>query len=291
MSKTTTDFHRVCTLLDVPFDIAKSAPIAFRALLAKPGLMKVTTPNPEILYASLRVPGYRQVLQQADISLPDGHGLYWATSFLHRASGKNTLRVVGIFLKSYMQLITNRAALKSILPRLHHGSDTFFALHAAWDAKPSPRVFYFGGEDDVVQNIVPVMQHAYPHVDIVGNCGGYPFRSEQENAAILQSILQAKTEVLFIALPFPKQEQWLMQNAKALEEGGVRLAMVCGGTLDFAVGKRKRAPSWMRASGIEWLWRLYQEPSRLGRIWTAVVLFPMTLLWRRLRGCKDLTLA
>lgn len=283
------ELHRVCSLLGVPFDVSDDMPAALAAHAQEPGLTKVYTPNPEILMTSLHTPGFRDLLAAADVSLPDGNGLFWATTFLHEATGKGTLGVFATFLGSYARLVFAPKSLRKVLPRLHHGSDTFFALHEFWNAHESPRIFYFGGEPDVVANIIPVIQKRYPRVRAVGSSGVFPFRSKEEFEAVLQDIETARAEVVFVAMSFPKQEQWIAATADRLEKAGVRLVMACGGTLDFAVGKKKRAPLWMHRFGLEWLWRLLQEPARLGRIWTAVIIFPLTILRRRLAQLQDLS--
>lgn len=285
---TSCGLQRVCSLMGVPFEVAEdiAAVLAERALGNT--LSTVVTPNPEILMVTLRLPGYRETLAQATLSLPDGNGLFWATSFLKETQEKGTAGVLMKFITTYARLVIHRQSLRHVLPRLHHGSDTFFQLHALWSTTFSPRIFYFGGEGKVLEQIVPVMQNRYPNLHIVGNCGGYPFASEQEFEQILQTIEAAKPQVIFVALNFPKQEQWIMQTKERLEAAGVRLVMGFGGTFDFAVGKKKRAPRWMHRLGIEWLWRLMLEPARIGRIWTAVVGFPLTILRRRLQGKNDL---
>jgi N-acetylglucosaminyldiphosphoundecaprenol N-acetyl-beta-D-mannosaminyltransferase len=84
-------------------------------------------------------------------------------------------------------------------------------------------------------------------------------------------------EVLLVAFGHPKQETWIRQ---ALHEfPSVRVAVGVGGTLDVWGGSLRRAPMLMRRLGLEWMWRLWQEPHRLGRIWRAVVVFPLMFVF------------
>lgn len=281
------DFRRIGMLLGVPLDISENVAEALSARMQKDGLTTVVTPNPEILMTTLNVLGYQDTLAEADVSLPDGNGLFWATTFLEETQSKKSAAILLKFVTTYACLVFAKRALRKVLPRIHHGSDTFFALHDLWNRTMSPRIFYFGGEDGVPEQIIPAMQQRYPHLNLVGSCGGYPFRSELEFEDILKHIEKTKPEVVFVALPFPKQEQWIMQTRGRLELAGVKLVCGFGGTLDFAVGKKKRAPVWMHRLGIEWLWRLIHEPERFGRIWSAVVRFPLTILRHRLAGRQD----
>lgn len=237
--------------------------------------------------ASERDASYKEVLQQATLSLPDGNGLLFASSFLKRAMGKGTLGVISTFILSYASLLFHKNYIRQVIPAVIPGSDTFFQLHQHISKKPY-KVFYFGGEHGVEKEIEVVMKKRYPEVSVVGSTGGYPFRNPGDAERILHEIETAKPDLLFIALPFPWQERWAVLNKDRLSRAGVKIAMVVGGTFDFAVEKRKRAPKMFQKLQIEWLWRLFQEPSRLGRISTAVLGFPLHVLKKRLKGEKDL---
>ncbi|PIV90399.1 hypothetical protein COW46_02725 [Candidatus Gracilibacteria bacterium CG17_big_fil_post_rev_8_21_14_2_50_48_13] len=285
-------FQRICCLFGIPLDTSEHLLSDLTAIANGDQLALLATPNPEILLRSLSDKDYKVVLSHIDVSLPDGTGLFWATSFLDAAKGKGTLGVLCTFFSTYAALVLQPKRLRSVLPTLHKGSDTFFGLHDFWNRRGhSPRIFYFGGEGNVPAQITGVMQATYPKVDIVGSCGGYPYRSAEEFDRVLRTIIAAKPEVVFVAMPNPKQERWLVDTKQRLEAAGVRLVCGFGGTFDFAVGKRKRAPKWMQRFGIEWLFRLLQEPQRLGRIARAVVVFPCITLKRKLAGKNDLTMA
>ncbi|TAK96937.1 WecB/TagA/CpsF family glycosyltransferase [Patescibacteria group bacterium] len=75
----------------------------------------------------------------------------------------------------------------------------------------------------------------------------------------------------------PEQEKFI----NTLKSDTIRLAIGVGGGFDFLTGKLKRAPLWMRRMGLEWLFRLIQQPKRIGRIWNAVVVFPIKLLFSK----------
>jgi len=87
----------------------------------------------------------------------------------------------------------------------------------------------------------------------------------QESKEILSRIKKNRPQLLLVALGAPWQEQWIEQNRVALENSGVKVAMVVGGAFDYWSGKVQRAPSWIVSLGLEWLFRLVQEPWRWRR--------------------------
>ena len=85
---------------------------------------------------------------------------------------------------------------------------------------------------------------------------------DQDQPEIVERINAAKPDILFVALGNPKQELWMGRNAAKLDVG----AMIgIGGTFNFLAGRVKRAPKWMQKGGLEWVYRIIQEPGRLWR--------------------------
>ncbi len=80
-------------------------------------------------------------------------------------------------------------------------------------------------------------------------------------------------QVLLVAFGHPRQESWIASHRNDFAD--LRAVVGVGGTFNFWAGRIKRAPAWMRTIGLEWLWRLSQEPKRWRRIWNAVVVFPL----------------
>jgi len=281
---------RIAILTGVPFDHGDKKDLLtwFERAVESKGCKKVYTPNPEILLTSYKKAPYKKILKDADLSLPDGNGLLWATSFLKDAEGKaGMVSILWSFITTYLQLLVNRKGLRKIIPTPIHGSDTFMTINEHFE-KTKERVFFFGGSDEVVKALPGALRKAFPKLTIAGNCGGYPFRSKKENEEILRQIRKAKPSILFVALSFPKQEQWIHENQEALARMGVKVAMGVGGTFDFLVGTATRAPESMQKLGLEWLWRLIKEPRRIGRILRAVFVFPYTILRMRIAGKKKL---
>lgn len=86
-----------------------------------------------------------------------------------------------------------------------------------------------------------------------------------EHTALLSCIQSVAPDILFVAFGAPAQEKWVIEHKAVLEKAGVRLVMVVGGAFDMLLGKVERAPQWMRSIGLEWLYRLIQEPWRWKR--------------------------
>ncbi len=85
-------------------------------------------------------------------------------------------------------------------------------------------------------------------------------RDPEQNGAVLARIREAKPHLILVALGCPKQELWMDQNAA---DYAPALALGIGATLDFIAGKVTRAPRWMSQVGVEWVYRLFQEPKRM----------------------------
>ena len=85
--------------------------------------------------------------------------------------------------------------------------------------------------------------------------------------------------ILFVAFGHPKQERWILNYAKEFTH--LKAVVGVGGTFDVWAGDITRAPSLLRQLGLEWLWRLIQEPRRVKRIWNAVVVIPLLFLRNR----------
>ena len=124
------------------------------------------------------------------------------------------------------------------------------------------RVFLFGAQPEVVARAATVLEERFK-IRIVGACDGYV--SAEAAAALPECINDADTDVVLVALGNPRQEQWIMRHADAVN---APLLMGVGAFFDFVAGVVPRAPVWVRKLRLEWLFRVAQEPSRLWRRYT-----------------------
>lgn len=113
-------------------------------------------------------------------------------------------------------------------------------------------MFFFGGAPGVAEKAAENARRDHPGLQVVGICDGFVSTDEA-----LRRIQDAKPDILLVALGVPRQEKWIAENRSRL---GCGAAIAVGGLLDFISGRIPRAPEWMRKRGLEWLFRLYQEP-------------------------------
>jgi len=139
------------------------------------------------------------------------------------------------------------------------GVDLYEALMER-SARKGWRVYLLGAREEVVLRVKTLYEAKYPGLTIAGYRNGY--WSSEEEPAVASQIRAARADILFVAISSPKKEQFLDRYQA---EMNVPFTMGVGGTFDVAAGKVRRAPRWMRASGLEWFFRFLQEPRRLFR--------------------------
>ena len=191
----------------------------------------VVTANAEIIMMGQSDDEYMEILNNAALVLPDGAGTVWAGRKLGYEVPE---RVAGYDL--FLNLMTEAAQKKL-------------------------KVFFFGSAPGVAEEAKQKCEILYPGVSIVGCRDGY-FK-EEDNLAIVEEINNSGADLLFVALGAPKQEKWLTKFQDILKPS---LLMGIGGSFDVVAGKMERAPKWMQDASLEWLFRLYKQPSRLGRM-------------------------
>ena len=231
----------------------------------------VTTPNPEFLVESNKNPDFKIVLQNADLSIPDGIGILWAATFLNLKKYSGQSQLIATFQTCWQVIYTLFWTLffpkkiRQFLPERVCGSDLFLDLCKTCKAK----IFLLGARRGVAQTTAKMLQNEIQNIQIVGTYAGSPHKSETNQ--IINKINQSQAKLLFVAYGSPNQELWIAKNLSKLTS--VKVAIGIGGSFDFVAGKQKRAPNIMRKLGLEWLWRLIREPKRIRRIWNATGVF------------------
>ncbi|WP_096173348.1 WecB/TagA/CpsF family glycosyltransferase [Cohaesibacter sp. ES.047] len=120
--------------------------------------------------------------------------------------------------------------------------------------------FYFlGASQDEIEKAVKTMQSLYPDLIFAGYRNGY--MSESEEAGVISQINQAAPDILWIGMGVPREQLFVSRHRKELT--GVGVIKTSGGLFDFLSGKNSRAPRWMQKWGLEWAYRIAQEPRRL----------------------------
>jgi N-acetylglucosaminyldiphosphoundecaprenol N-acetyl-beta-D-mannosaminyltransferase len=119
--------------------------------------------------------------------------------------------------------------------------------------------YLLGATTAVIEQAARHLQELYPRLNIVGCRSGY-FRPEEE-ADTIAAINDARPDILWLGLGAPAEQRFAIRNRGRLR--GVGLVKTSGGLFDFLSGKNGRAPDWMQTAGLEWAYRIYQEPKRL----------------------------
>jgi N-acetylglucosaminyldiphosphoundecaprenol N-acetyl-beta-D-mannosaminyltransferase len=120
------------------------------------------------------------------------------------------------------------------------------------------RPFFLGASSEVVERAAYQVKTKHPTIQFAGIRDGF-FRPDQESE-VVEKIRQSKADCLFIGMPTPRKERFLASHRDRLD---VPFIMGVGGSFDVLAGKVKRAPVKMQSYGLEWLYRIYQEPRRM----------------------------
>lgn len=171
----------------------------------------------------------KESVVNADIINADGQGVVWASWILGQPIVE---RVTGIDLMDNLVELAYRKKYK---------------------------IFFFGAKDDVLNKVIGHYSSKYSHSIVAGHRNGYFKKSEER--AIAQQIADSGAQILFVAITSPLKENFLYENRDLLKS--VNFTMGVGGSFDVVAGFVKRAPVWMQHSGLEWAYRVYQEPKRM----------------------------
>ena len=218
-------------MLGVGFDnlTLEEATAAGAALVEAEGFHYAVTPNPEFILAARKDSRFRDTLQQAHLVLADGVGV------IHSA------RILGRPLKGRVPGIEFAQALMG------------------WMAAHGKRLFLLGAKPGVAELAAANLKSTYPGLIVCGTHDGY----FKQDGPVAEEIRSSAADVVFVCLGAPKQEYWMVEHGPST---GARLMVGLGGSLDVFAGVVERAPKGFQKLGMEWLYRLYKEPKRIGRM-------------------------
>ncbi len=207
---------------------------AFGRLIAQKRPSIALSVNVDICMKIQRDPELRSIYGAADLVLVDGTPMMWAARFLG-----------------------------SPLPGRVSGSD-FVPLFCRAAAEHGFRIFFLGAAPGVAEAAKHWLESRYQGLKIVGILAprlGFE-ADDRENSRIVSTVRECAPDVLFAALGSPKEQKWLYRFRDVLQ---VPVSMNVGSSFDYLAGRLNRAPSWMQRWGLEWTYRLAQEPRRLWR--------------------------
>lgn len=195
----------------------------------------VVTPNVNHTVLLERDAALRDAYRDAGLVLVDGMPIYLAARLFGRP-------------------VPGRVAGSDLVPRLFDQAEERSGI----------RTFLLGAGPGVAQRAAHQIEARWPKSRVVGTNSPPPGfeHCAEHNEAILRQIEQARPEVLVVGLGAPKQELWVYRHLRRI---AAPVALCVGATIDFLAGERRRAPRWMRQTGLEWMHRCVSEPRRLLR--------------------------
>jgi N-acetylglucosaminyldiphosphoundecaprenol N-acetyl-beta-D-mannosaminyltransferase len=191
----------------------------------------VITANPIMVMAAIENPDYLSMMKQAELIVPDGTGVVWAANYVGEPVAE---RVTGFDLVHELLKVGEKRSWK---------------------------VYFLGTSTEIIEAAASKLKSMYPGIQIVGCRNGY--FNEEQDAEVIQTIVQAVPDLLLVGRNAATQEPWIAKYKHQLQ---VPVMMGVGGSFDVLAGKLKRAPKLFQKMGMEWLYRLLQEPWRYKRM-------------------------
>lgn len=192
----------------------------------------------------------RSIIESCDLINADGMPIVWASKLLGRPL---PCRIAGVDLFQHLVRLC---------------------------AEKGYRPFFFGAREWVVQKVIETFVTRYPNLNIAGFRNGY-FEPDEE-PQIAATIRDGNADVLFVGFSSPKKEKFLKRWMSVMN---VPFSMGVGGSFDIIAGRTKRAPEWMQRAGLEWFYRLLQEPERMWKRYLVTnTLFALMVLKEILKG-------
>jgi N-acetylglucosaminyldiphosphoundecaprenol N-acetyl-beta-D-mannosaminyltransferase len=242
------------TLFGIPIDNLNMAEVLDRieSMIADGGIHQHVVVNVDKIVKMESNPTLRQTVLDCDLITVDGQPVIWVSRLLKHPIKE---RVTGVDL---FDALMGRCAQRELRPYL------------------------LGARQEIVTKTVDALKAKYPKLELAGWRNGYWTATEEDN--IVHEIKMAKPDVLCMAVGSPKQELFL---GKWKQEMHVPFVMGVGGSFDVTAGVLRRAPRWIQRLGLEWLFRLAQEPRRLWRRYLNEDMAFFRLVWREWRAKRS----
>jgi N-acetylglucosaminyldiphosphoundecaprenol N-acetyl-beta-D-mannosaminyltransferase len=207
---------------------------------------QIVTINPEMMMAGDATQAFGNILKHAFLALPDGAGVVWAL----KKQGVQQTRLPGI-----------------------EFADALVALCAKYHAP----VAYLGATQAVLEKAIEQQKERHVGLNVCFTHHGF-IPTEAAMEEVIQTMVEANPRLVLVALGVPKQEYWIHTHKHRFAKETIFVGV--GGSLDVWSGTLQRAPQWMQALSLEWLWRFSLQPWRLKRSFPPLTRF----VWRVLLG-------
>ncbi len=228
----------------------------------------VVTPYSEFIVEADKNTRYKEVLNKADLSVPDGIGILWAAKFLSLPKRDPIITFLN-WLGSLISIVLDPDSTRSVIKEQVTGRKLIWDI-AQMAAENNFSLALAGGFDGVAEKSAEVLKQKFPTIKI-----NLALTPDKFDDSLVEKISQSNSDILLIAYQPPRQEMWIAENLNKLN---VKVAMGLGGTFDYLAGRRQPAPDLIHHLGLEWMWRLVTQPWRIKRMWNAIVNFSILVL-------------
>jgi N-acetylglucosaminyldiphosphoundecaprenol N-acetyl-beta-D-mannosaminyltransferase len=268
--------------------------------LLQSGSHYICTTNPEFIMSAQNDPEFREMINNADLSLPDGSGVVMADYYLKKMSEIKSNGVARFFVGLSLGLVTALGSFRKTMkfaPKVTgvRLSEEIFKSSAS----KAYSVFLLGGmvrdwrgemltsgSEDMANSTAEKIRKDYPSVNIIGASSGFSYKEiddERTLKYIKDCMTRTGVEVLdyvLVAYGQKKQEAWIRRNISKIP---CRVGVGVGGTFDYLSGVSKKPSDKITSSNLEWLFRLCTQPWRFSRIVRAFPLFPLRVFFSSLK--------
>jgi len=213
----------------------------FRDSLQGSAPQQIVTVNGEHILAASRDSKHAGAINSAELVVPDTTNVLW----LSRLKGRGlTQKTPGVDISLHLAKVAEEKGAS---------------------------MFLLGSQPGVGQKAADKLKKQFPNLKIAGISPKNP-----DDLSAIEDIKASQADIVLVGYGAPKQEYWIAEHKKAT---GAKILVGVGGTFDIIAGLLPRAPKLIRSLQLEWLWRLILQPSRIGRIWNAVVVFPLKVIF------------
>lgn len=218
----------------------------------------VVTPNVDHIVKIEHDMEFKEIYDHASLILTDGKPLLWIANLYHTP-------------------IVEKVSGSDLFPKV-----------CEMAARRGYSMFFLGAKEGVAAKAAEILEKQYKGLNIVGTYSpqlGFE-KDKAQVDSIIKMINKANPDILILALGCPKQEKFYYRNRESLH---VPMALAIGASLDFVAGNVKRSPKWMSDCGLEWLYRITQDPKRMIKRYLGDDLVIFKLFWKYRKGKNENT--
>ncbi len=259
----------------------------------------ICTTNPEFIMDAQKDLEFKEIINESDLSVPDGSGVVFAKNYLDTISNfkRSFLFPLRAFLAGCFIGMSSFFSKSKISAQKITGVNLTYKI-CELSSKKGYNIFFLGGraknilgkytseyDRDTATLAAKEIRKLYPGINIIGSTSmfSYQEKDDQETIKYINKCMDDKgvdyIDFLFVAYPHSKQERWIVRNNVKIN---AKVSIGCGGTFDYIVGQCKLPRDIYVQINLEWLYRLIKQPWRIKRIIKAFPLFPLNVFFKSL---------